>query len=97
MSTDAGVVERIVAAAIAELNLQRSADEQLGDAPGAPLFGDGGPLDSLGLVQLIAELEHGLEQACGVRINLADETLLEAEDMPFRSVGALQAYLKNLP
>ncbi len=97
MSADAGVVEQVVAAAIAELNLQRGADEKLGDGPSALLFGDGGPLDSLGLVLLIAELENGLEQACGVRINLADEALLEAEDMPFRSVGTLQKYLINLP
>lgn len=97
MRADASIVERVVAAAIAELNLQRSADEQLGNGPEALLFGRGGPLDSLGLVQLIAELENGLEQACGMRINLADEALLEAHDTPFRSVGALQQYLINLP
>ena len=53
------LAERIVAEAVAELNLQRSAEDQIGKDPHALLFGPGGSLDSLGLVQLIAEWKMG--------------------------------------
>lgn len=86
-------VRQVVVEAIAELNLQRGADERLSDDGEAGLFGSGGPLDSLGLVQLIAELENAVEDRWGIRLDLADEALLEAEDSPFAKVGTLQAYL----
>ncbi len=96
MSVDRAVIESIVAGAIAELNLQRSADDQLADAAEAPLFCPGGPLDSLGLVLLISELENGVENAYGRRINLADDALLAAEGAPFASVGTLRDYLAEI-
>ena len=90
---DTSAVERLVAEAVAELNLQRSADERIDHDPHALLFGPGGSLDSLGLVQLIAEVENAVEDASGQRVNLADEALLDSEENPFTSISALCAYL----
>tara|TARA_Y100000588_G_scaffold338165_1_gene380037 strand:- start:85 stop:372 length:288 start_codon:yes stop_codon:yes gene_type:complete len=87
--------QRFVVEAIGELNLQRVADEQIGLDAAAPLFGDG-PLDSLGLVQLIAELENRIETENGRRINLADDEVLAADAGPFASVGALAAYVAEV-
>ena len=90
---DTSAVERLVAEAVAELNLQRSADERIDQNPHALLFGPGGSLDSLGLVQLIAEVENAVENASGQRVNLADEALLDSAENPFTSIAALCAYL----
>ena len=90
---ETSLAERIVADAVAELNLQRSAEDQIGKDPHALLFGPGGSLDSLGLVQLIAGVENGVEDTSGQRVNLADEALLESAENPFRSIEALCAYL----
>ena len=90
------LAERIVAEAVAELNLQRSAEDQIGKDPHALLFGPGGSLDSLGFVQLIAGVENGVEDASGQRVNLADEALLESAENPFRSIASLCAYLEQL-
>ena len=93
---ETSLAERIVAEAVAELNLQRSAEDQIGKDPHALLFGPGGSLDSLGLVQLIAGVENGVEDASGQRVNLADEPLLESAENPFRSIASLCAYLEQL-
>jgi len=90
------VVARVVAEAIGEINMQRGPDEQLGLGAEELLFGAEGPLDSLGLVQLIAELENRMEEQGGQRVNLADEELLGQDESPFVSVGALRAYLLGI-
>ena len=93
---ETSLAERIVVEAVADLNLQRSAEDQIGKDPHALLFGPGGSLDSLGLVQLIAEVENGVEDASGQRVNLADEALLESAENPFKSISSLCAYLVRL-
>ena len=93
---ETSLAERIVAEAVADLNLQRSAEDQIGKDPHALLFGPGGSLDSLGLVQLIAEVENGVEDASGQRVNLADEALLESAENPFKSIASLCAHLVRL-
>ncbi|MBN61756.1 acyl carrier protein [bacterium] len=86
----------LIAAAIAELNLQRGPGEQLAGGPETPLFAADGPLDSLGLVNLIADLEGRLEAEFGTWINLADEDLLAGGESPFRNAGALAAYIDGV-
>jgi acyl carrier protein len=90
------VITCVMTEAIGEINGQRGADEQLGLGGEDLLFGGEGPLDSLGLVQLIAELENRLEEQCNQRVNLADEELLGQDESPFASVGALRAYLVGI-
>ena len=65
------------------LTRQRSADERIDQDPHALLFGRGIAFDSLGLAQLIAEVENAVEDAGGQRVNLADEALLDSEENPF--------------
>ena len=86
-------IQALIAAAIAELNLQRGPGEQLVGGPEASLFAADGPLDSLGLVNLIADLEGRLEAEYGTWVNLADEELLAGAESPFRSVGAVAEYI----
>ena len=56
------------------------------------LFGEGGLLDSLGLVTLIVELEQRIEDRFGVRVALADERALSERRSPYRTVGSLADY-----
>lgn len=85
-------VRGLVAEAIAELNQQLPPRQRLDVVGEAPLYGDGGPLDSLGLVNLIVGVEEKVTAAFGHTPNLADETLLAGPD-PFRTVNALVAHV----
>ena len=89
-------IAALVGAAIDELNLQRGPGEALGKAADTLLFTPGGPLDSLGLVNLIAVLEDRVEAEFGEWVNLADETLFAGEGSPFQSVGRLVDYIDGI-
>jgi len=58
-------IERVVLDAVRNLNLARPADAQMAVTPEAPLFGPDSPLDSLGLVSLLIDIEEAL--SCVIR------------------------------
>jgi len=84
------------------INLLRSMNDEFrtpipveqGDA--APLFGNGGTLDSIELVSLVVALEQELENRFGQKVTLADERAFSASRSPFRTVGSLIAYVCEL-
>ena len=86
----------LIDAAIDELNLQRDPGAQLRKGADALLFGRDGPLDSLGFVNLIADLEGRLEAEFGAWVNLADEALLKREESPFQSTRLLADYIDGV-
>lgn len=53
------------------------------------LYGENGALDSMGLVNLIADLEEAVAQKYGASIALADEKAMSARNSPYRSVRTL--------
>jgi acyl carrier protein len=57
-----------------------------------PLLGDGAPVDSLGLVSVVVEIEQRLADAHGYAITLVDERAMSQRNSPFRTVGALANY-----
>ena len=59
------------------------------------LLGDGGAVDSLGLVRLIMTVERQLEDDLGTPVSLTDEKAMSQRNSPFRSVGALVAYVTS--
>lgn len=61
-------------------------------SPDTPLFGDGGVLDSLGLVELIIALEQEIESEAGVTVVLADERAFSQRQSPFATVATLAEY-----
>jgi acyl carrier protein len=65
-------------------------------SPDAVLFGDAGNLDSLGLVNLIVNLEDEIHTSLGVPILLADEKAMSQTKSPFRTVASLAEYLSIL-
>ena len=57
------------------------------------LLGEGGAVDSLGLVRLIISVERQVEDDFGVPVSLTDEKAMSQRNSPFRSVGTLMAYI----
>lgn len=92
---DAVALETIVLDAIKTANLARDPREQLEVSPTAALFGPGSPLDSLGLVALLIDIEDALRSE-GVELALSDERAMSQKRSPFRSVPRLVAYIATL-
>jgi acyl carrier protein len=53
------------------------------------LVGNDAVLDSLGVVQLIVEIEQRVEQNHGVSVTLANDKAMSARNSPFRTVRVL--------
>jgi acyl carrier protein len=64
-------------------------------ASDATIFGHGSPLDSLGLVSLLIEIEDQLALR-GCPISLSDERAMSQKRSPFRDVPSLVAYVQAL-
>lgn len=94
-SFDTAELEAVVLDCLATLNMSRRSNEQLEVSSSAAIFGDKSPLDSLGLVTLLIEIEERLADR-GVTITLADARALSQTRSPFRDVPALVAYLQEL-
>ena len=59
------------------------------------LFGGGGPLDSMALVNLVVELEELIEDDYGKNITLADEKAMSRRTSPFSRVKYLIEYINE--
>ena len=88
-------IESVILAAIDIVNQSRLPNEQLPLHPHASIFGDGSPLDSLGLVSLLIEIEDQLAVR-GWPISLSDERAMSQKRSPFRDVPSLVAYIHSL-
>ncbi|HXH24138.1 MAG TPA: acyl carrier protein [Vicinamibacterales bacterium] len=86
----------VVFASLDELNEQRAPEERLRKALETPLVGDGGSLDSLGLVNLIVILEERLDAVIGAPVTLLDDEHLDPSAGHFATVGTLVAHLETL-
>mgnify|MGYP001094012339 CR=1 FL=1 len=53
------------------------------------LYGKGAPLDSMALVNLLADIEDAVADTFDASISLADERAMSARNSPFRDVRSL--------
>ncbi len=60
------------------------------------IFGGSAPLDSLGLVNFLADLESRLMDEFGREVVLASDRAMSRERSPFRDVPALTEYVVEL-
>src|SRR5438067_2295929 len=88
----AAAVEDVVLEAMRATNLARDPAARLVVSPDAPLFGPDSPLDSLGLVMLLLDVEEAL-RAKGHDVVLSDERAVSQKRSPFRSVRSLVDYI----
>ncbi len=87
-------IEALVLRVIQHINLARKPEAQLTVSATAPLFGPDSPLDSLGLVSLLMDVEEALSDR-GYPLTLGDERAMSRSASPFRSVPALVAYIRE--
>ncbi len=87
------IVMQKVLEAVEELNLQLEDDQQIAVAAETVLFGKGGKIDSLGLVNLIVILESLIVDEFDRQISLADERAISQTHSPFRTVQSLADYI----
>lgn len=88
-------IQTIVLDAIRNANLAREQSEQLEVSADAPLFGPDSPLDSLGLLALLMDIEDSL-LADGYDVMLSTEHAMSQTKSPFSDVPALVAYIEQL-
>jgi D-alanine--poly(phosphoribitol) ligase subunit 2 len=62
---------------------------------GTVLLGQGGAVDSLGLVRLVLTVERQVRDDFGVGISLTDEKAMSQRNSPFRSIDSLVNYLSD--
>ena len=60
------------------------------------IFGGGAPLDSLGLVNFLADLEYRLAEEFKQDLVLASERAMSRQSSPFRDVESLTQYVVEL-
>jgi acyl carrier protein len=84
----------VSAASLLNRRLAQPLELELGER--ARLFGDEGPLDSLSLVGLVADIEQAVEEELGVSIVIASAKALSRRHSPFATLGALVDYVVEL-
>jgi D-alanine--poly(phosphoribitol) ligase subunit 2 len=84
----------IVFQSIDEINQQEKLD--ISKDLQAKLFGKGGKLDSLGLVNLIVCIEEKINDTFGLTISLADEKAMSQKNSPFLNVNSIVEYILKI-
>jgi len=87
---------KIIFQALANLNKERDAGDQVPLAVETALFGRNSVLDSLALVSVIVDVETAVSDEVGEPICLTSEDALNREVSPFADVRLLCAYVLHL-
>jgi acyl carrier protein len=87
-------VQEVVLQSMRLVNLAREEGMRLDVTPDAAIFGADSPLDSLGLVALLLDIEDGL-RAIGCDVVLGDERAMSQKRSPFRNVRSIVAYIMS--
>lgn len=83
----------LICACLRDLHPETDSPELVNPSEDTRLYGAKSPLDSLGLVMLLAEVEQRLAEEVGLDLVLADEKALSQARSPFRRVGTLTDYI----
>jgi acyl carrier protein len=89
-------VLRVMYESISEVNLQLPENQRMERSLATILLGEGGKLDSLGLVNFIVITEQKLEEFLGVRIDLTENDPFSPTTGHFRTVQSLATYICDL-
>ena len=87
-------ISSLVQRSIEQVNLARRPESRLAVGEDAVIFGDGSPLDSLGLVALLIDIEEALHDH-GHTVTLSDARAMSQSRSPFRNVPALVAFIQE--
>jgi len=89
-------VEDLLFSAIDEINEQLPDGHKVQKTMDTPLFGENSVLDSLGLVNLIVNVEQKVQTGLNLVITIADEKAMSQRNSPFRTIGSLAQYIVTL-
>ncbi len=92
MNTDN--VREVILDCIARLNELRDLDSKLATTADESLFGDGSPLDSMGLVTLTMDVEDAFADQ-GVAVSLSDSRAMSRKQSPFRTIATLVQFIEE--
>ncbi len=81
---------------IDEINEEQPASAKLGKVPHTVLYGEGGLLDSMGLVRLVVLFEQKVRTATRQAVSITDERAFSRRRSPFRTIDALTDYVAEL-
>ncbi len=87
-------IETAIFEAMDEVNAVLPDSMQLERTFDAVIFGRGGKLDSLGLVNFVLAVEEKLT-TLGLNVSLTDERAMSQTRSPFRTVAALTAFVQK--
>ena len=87
---------QIVFRVIDEMNREFPEAQGPAKSPSAVLYGSGGWLDSLGLVDLVMRIQEAVLDEYDLAVAVANEDVLTSEQSPFRTVEALVQHLDGL-
>lgn len=88
-------VLEVIIACVAELNKQLPPGGKLVTSINTTLIGEGGSLDSLALVTLIASIEQSLSERLSIDLPLIDEVIGDYQsDSPW-TIGRLQQFITS--
>jgi len=88
-------IQNAIVAALNDVNQILPPSMQLSSDPDAVIFGKGGKLDSLGLVNFVMAVEEQLMQ-CGWKVTLTDDRAMSQSRSPFRSIRALAGFIAEI-
>lgn len=83
----------IVQSAVRDLNVELGYPELAQPTENTALHGGESGLDSLSLVTLIVDIEGQVASSLGKTVVLADEKAMSQRNSPYRTVGALVAFI----
>src|SRR5438046_960670 len=90
---DRAIVLALVIDALSATSRQRPPGRQFDVTADTIVYGAGGALDSLELVNLVVEVEQRLDEQLGVVVTLADERAVSMKRSPFRSVPSFVDFI----
>lgn len=93
---DSEAILEVIYRSIDEVNEQQPPDKRVGKSLDTVLLGEGSPLESLGVVNLIVALEQNLELRLGVSASLTDDERLYRSDSPLGTVRSLAGHLADV-
>ena len=90
------ILEKVLYPAVDAVRETVERGDKLQKRADAPLYGDGAPLNSLGLVSFVIEVEERIQGEMGKTLRLVSPAAMSRKNSPFRTLGALADYVDEL-
>ena len=89
-------IQKIMISTINTMNENLYEEIQVKDGLDTVLYGNGGKLDSLDLINLIVAVEQNIEDEFDVSVTIADERAMSQKHSPFKTIDTLANYIHQL-